>query len=109
MRQKLSLDMVDGPMRARAPGRIDSRPGAATPSTLAAPMRQPPRARPGQRADASVSPGRCESAAGAGAELEDLAARVGRLTVCRTDPHRFFEERSEISRALTELARRMPR
>lgn len=39
------------------------------------------------------------------AALEELAARVQRLTIDRRDPERFHEERSEIAHALRCLAR----
>jgi hypothetical protein len=39
-------------------------------------------------------------------ELKAIAARVGRLTVSRKDPHAFFEERSELVFELRALAAR---
>lgn len=42
------------------------------------------------------------------AELEKLAGRVRRLTVSAADPHRFYEERSEIARDIGQAARRLP-
>jgi hypothetical protein len=38
-------------------------------------------------------------------ELHELAARLARLSISRTDPHRFFEERSELVFALRNLAK----
>lgn len=37
--------------------------------------------------------------------IEGLAERIARLTISRTDPHHFFEERDEIAKALQRLAR----
>ncbi|KQT53679.1 hypothetical protein ASG43_17740 [Aureimonas sp. Leaf454] len=37
-------------------------------------------------------------------ELRKLAERVARLTISRRDPHRFFEDRSEIAHDLRRLA-----
>ena len=39
-------------------------------------------------------------------ELEVIAARLSRLTVSRTNPHEFFETRSELVFALRAIARR---
>jgi hypothetical protein len=38
-------------------------------------------------------------------ELAQLAVRVARLTISRTNPHEFFEERSELVFALRNLAK----
>lgn len=43
---------------------------------------------------------------GEAGELEALAARVARLSISRTDPHAFFEARSQISYEICEIARR---
>lgn len=40
--------------------------------------------------------------------LEALAARVAGLTISRTDPERFWEEKSDIAAELRALARRLP-
>lgn len=38
-------------------------------------------------------------------QLRELARRVDRLVPSHRDPHAFFEEKSEISAALRQLAR----
>ena len=38
-------------------------------------------------------------------ELADLARRVARLAPCRTDPERYFVEKSEIEHRLKTLSR----
>jgi len=43
----------------------------------------------------------------AATELEELANRVSRLTVCRRDPERFHVDRSEIVAEMRKLARRV--
>jgi hypothetical protein len=42
------------------------------------------------------------------AEISELAYRVRILCPDHRDPHRFHEEKSEISYELTKLARRVP-
>jgi hypothetical protein len=39
-------------------------------------------------------------------ELQAIAARIARLTVSRTNPHEFFETRSEIAYEIRNIARR---
>jgi hypothetical protein len=38
--------------------------------------------------------------------LSDFAARLERLTISRTNPHEFFEQRSEIAAELRAIAKR---
>jgi hypothetical protein len=42
------------------------------------------------------------------ARILDLARQVERLTVTRHDPHRFYEDRSEIAHELRTVARALP-
>ncbi len=42
------------------------------------------------------------------AKLDELASRVRRLTISRSDPERFFEDRSEIAAELLKLAGALP-
>lgn len=51
--------------------------------------------------------GRCDTLGECRTPLEALADRVGRLGICRRDPHAFFEERSEIVAELRALAEGM--
>lgn len=36
--------------------------------------------------------------------LSDVARRIGRLSPCRHNPHRFFEERSELEHEVRRIA-----
>lgn len=58
------------------------------------------------RGRAELRPVRAE--ADPSARILDLARQVERLTVTRRDPHRFFEDRSEIAEELRSLARTLP-
>ena len=40
--------------------------------------------------------------------IEEVSARLARLTVDRRDPHRFFEERSDIAAELRRIAGDLP-
>lgn len=58
------------------------------------------------RGCAELRPVRAE--ADPSARICELARQVERLTVTRHDPHRFFEDRSEIAEELRSLARTLP-
>lgn len=47
---------------------------------------------------------RTDPGAGPADRIEDIASRLDRLSVCRRDPERFFEERSELAHLLRKEA-----